>query len=146
MSSEQEDFELWLDILPDRVEEFKESLPTDISSQLDSSVNSLDIIEKYLLENFTLDTIREPSNASFYDGCARYIGDTFRCNVFGAYWTIEFKDKNSVFYNLPILMVENTDTFAICPLTMITALIDRQTGVFLSTITTNYQKEPRIQS
>jgi hypothetical protein len=146
MDTKQEDFELWISVLPDRIEEFKQSLPIEVSRKLDDSVGSLNILEKYLLDNFTFNTIREEPNLSFYDGCARYIGETFRRNVQGACWNIDLENKDSMFYNMPILMVKDTDTFAVCPLTMTTALLDRKVGNFLSTVTTNYQQEPRIKS
>jgi hypothetical protein len=146
MNSKQEDFELWIAMLPERIQDFKQSLPIEISSKLDTSIDSLNIIEKHLLDNYTFDTIREEINASFYDGCARYIGDTFCHNVKGAYWSIETENKNSMFHNIPVIMVRDTDTFAVCPLTMTTTLLDRKIGTFLSSITTNYQQEPRIKS
>jgi hypothetical protein len=144
MNTQEENFEWWITMIPDRIEELKQSLPQEISSKLDSSVNSLDVVEKYLLENYTIDTLHLPQNASLYDGLARYIGHAFKRNVKDAYWAIELEDKTDVFYNVPTLIVKGTNTSPFCPLVMITTSIDRNTGNLLSTSITRYQESPRL--
>jgi hypothetical protein len=144
MNTQEEDFEWWITMIPDRIEELKQSLPQEISSRLDSSIDSLNVVEKYLIENYTIDTLRSPQNASLYDGFARYIGHTFKRNVKDAYWAIELEDKTDVFYNLPTLIVKGTNTSPLCPLIMATTSIDRNTGNLLSNSITHYQEAPRL--
>ncbi len=48
----KDEFECWVDDIPNRLERFKQSMPKGIIDKLDFSLESLDIIEKRLLDNY----------------------------------------------------------------------------------------------
>lgn len=141
MDSKLEDFHWWVTTIAERIEELKQSLPSEISGQMNRSLASLDVLEKYLLANYTPDTLRLPENASICDGLARYVGSTLRHNIAGAEWHIELEDSSDVYYNVPVLIFKGAERSPICPLSMITALFDRNTGEYMSTVARSYSEK-----
>ena len=63
----------------DALEHMKKSLPKNISEKLNYSVESLDILEQWILEQYlTVNDIIPQKEAHTVDGYARYVGETFR--------------------------------------------------------------------
>lgn len=64
--------------MPNALGRFKNRMPKEIQDQLDFSIQSLDIVEKHLLDNY--ETIEQIKNEPSYilDGYAVYVGETFR--------------------------------------------------------------------
>lgn len=128
-------FKAWLEDLPNALNQFRKRLPSEVNEKLDFSIASLDIFEKYLLDTYkSLNDLKELPNASvIVDGYAIYIGETFR-NVLREYqpnsWNLML-DKENVFYNLPIIEVQDHIE---CPLSLATACVDRRKGNYLSNI------------
>lgn len=87
------------------------------------------LLEKYLSPKET----RPSSESAFLDGAARYYGEILRKGT-GSKWELQLDDRNSVFYGIPVLHGGKIDAVPICPLTNITALLDRRTGTFLKNI------------
>ncbi len=129
-------FEAWLWDMPNALERFKNRMPKEIQDKLDFSLQSLDIVEKHLLDNYeTIEQIKnEPS--SILDGYAIYVGETFR-NVLKNdrinQWELMLEEDN-VYYLLPII---NTSSIITCPLSLCTACIDRRWGNYWSWILNN---------
>ena len=71
-------FDSWLWDIPNALERFKNRMPKEIQDKLDFSIQSLDIVEKHLLDNY--ETIEQIKNEPSYilDGYAVYVGETFR--------------------------------------------------------------------
>ena len=129
-------FEAWLWDMPNALERFKNRMPKEIQDKLDFSLQSLDIVEKHLLDNY--ETIEQIKNEPSYilDGYAIYVGETFR-NVLKNdrinQWELMLEEDN-VYYLLPII---NTSSIITCPLSLCTACIDRRWGNYWSWILNN---------
>jgi hypothetical protein len=140
MDSRLDDFQWWITLIPDRIEELKQSLPKNISDQLDRSIDSLDILEKYLLSNYTAEKIHEHENASVYDGLARYIGSTLNRNIENAEWYIELEDQDDVYYNVPVLVFKDFEEPPLSPFAAISMIFYENTGEYLSFVAKRFMK------
>lgn len=126
------DFETWITFLPDKVIELKKELPENISKFLNQSIDSLDIIEEYLLKNYTQESIIQ--DKFFLDKLASYTGTVFSKNLPNSYWYIELANSKDVFFCLPVLKVKDAKLAPFSPYNMVTALFVRKKGNFLSSI------------
>jgi len=140
INQDEENYVWWLTIMPDVLLRLAE-LPKALRESLDYSISSLDAIEKYLMENYSFEEMKDVKNKYARDLFARYIGETFRKNLENCYWTIDLEDRKNVFYGLPVLIVKEKQNVApISPYFLVIALLDRQKGNFLSSILKNIQK------
>ncbi|WLF83251.1 hypothetical protein [Moraxella sp. ZY210820] len=133
-------FDSWLWDMPNALERFKNRMPKEIQDQLDFSIQSLDIVEKHLLDNY--ETIEQIKNEPSYilDGYAVYVGETFRHSLRDRQpnqWELMLEEDN-VFYLLPVIKVRY---YTACPLTLCTACIDRRWGNYWSWILQNQLDE-----
>ena len=135
---EQDNFQVWLMKIDDELDHFFGKIPTELSSKLDYTINSLIEIEGFMLSEFK--SIEELlSNKVIHNQIAIYIGETFRKNL-NALWKIKKDDPKFAFYGLPIIVEPDTQNTLICPLTLATTAIDRNKGDFLHQILTNLLK------
>jgi hypothetical protein len=124
-------FQYWLMDMSDALERMKNSLPKDISEKLNYSIESLDTLENWILEQYpTVNDIIPQKEASIVDGYARYVGETFR-KYLGGKWIIELDNPKHVFYNMPEI---DTKSLRDCPLSLVIASTDRRTGHYISDI------------
>lgn len=130
----EEKFQWWLTCIPDKIIALKERLPKYINDRLDYSITSLDILEKYLLENYTVDSIMQ--DKEMWDYCASYIGYTYKKNILSAEWYIDLDNKKNIFYNMPCLRVINKVNFV--PHSYVTTLLSRKKDNLLSTTIKNH--------
>jgi hypothetical protein len=136
-------FELWLMDMDDALERFMDQVP-EVREKLDYSAESLDVLEKWLLERYpTFEAIIADSEKDMLDGMARYVGETFRKNL-GGIWDIVLDDPKNVWYRLPIVTGFPGQGAPLSPVTMTTAAADRRTGTYWRTILQNLDK--RAQS
>lgn len=135
-----EQFEWWITCIPDKVEWLKEILTKEIASQLDYSSQSLNVLSKFLLSNYSLNNLSLKVDKELWDCLASYVGTTFRKNLKNSFWDIELNDKSDVYYNKPILRVKDNKMPPFCPHLMVLAVLDRGDESFLSTILNNYVK------
>lgn len=111
-------------------------MPKEIQDKLDFLLQSLDTVEKHLLDNYEI--IEQIKNEPSYilDGYAVYVGETFK-NVLKNdevnKWELMLEEDN-VYYLLPII---NTSSIITCPLLLCTACIDRRWGNYWSWILNN---------
>lgn len=132
IEQQQEDFEIWVFEMEDRLEQFVASFPPEIRTALDYSPESLDHLESWLLESYaTVDDAAQQSAKVPLDGAARYIGETFRRNL-GGTWEIRFDDPSYAYYGVPQLENMPHVLVDVCPLFMATTAIDRRRGDLLS--------------
>lgn len=108
----KEDFIEWITFLPDRIIEFKKCIPNEISDLLDESPQSLKIIENYIIENFTIEELKNSDNKSITDGIVSYIGYVFQQNLPDAKWSIELEDKSDYAFTLPVISNEKLVPFS----------------------------------
>jgi hypothetical protein len=132
----QDQFEWWITCIPDKINDLKKRLPKDTSAELDYSVHSVDILEQYLLSNFSLDEVKQDKD--LWDGCASYISRVYKTNVPKSEWYIELDDDENIFFNKPSLRVVGKVNFV--PHSYVTTAMDRKKGNFISTIINNHIK------
>lgn len=140
LTEKEEQFEWWVTIMYDRIKELKNELPKEVSDKLDLTVNSLDSLEKYLLEHYTFEEIQLEKNKMLLDGLARYVGLTAQKNLKNAYWDMDLKNPENVFYSLPVVLIKGSKSSPLSPFTLVTALFDRKKGNYISTVVNNYIK------
>jgi hypothetical protein len=133
INQNEENYVWWLTIMADELPRLC-LLPKAVRSALDFSIESLDILEKYILDNYTLEEMRDYKNKYARDLFSRYVGETFRKNIPNMRWAFEFSDKKNIFYGLPVIQENDGPTTPMAPSFFVTALIDRQQGDYLSSI------------
>lgn len=128
--SRRDMFEYWLIHMPFALDEFLDSFPDDIRQVLDYSVESLDVLEKWILDKY-------PSGEAMlddryvWDKIGRYIGTTFRKHI-GGKWDIELDNPNKAFFRIPILVDhKGPHNVNICPFALATASANRRSLGFL---------------
>jgi hypothetical protein len=84
--------------------------------------------------------MRAAENAQLWDGLARYVGSTCRRNIPQLKWNIELVDENDVHFNVPVLILPGSQRSPLCPLSLVTAALDRQVGNYMSTVAKVYQE------
>jgi len=137
MTSENDQFQLWLLDMSDAIERFRQTLPPNLAARLNFSSESLSDVEAHALAKYpTVGDIKQPSEAAVVDGMARYVGEVFRRHL-GGKWVIDFTSKTNAFYGLPQLAGMAGQKTQTCPLTLVTASVDRRTGKFMRTVFDN---------
>ncbi|WP_027420641.1 hypothetical protein [Crocinitomix catalasitica] len=122
----KEDFEWWITSIPDKVLE----LQKELDFNLDRSLESLNNIEKHLIENFTEDFLSSEKGGLIYDQITSYIGSTIKLLVPNLHWHIEVEDKKNVFFGYPSLVSEKFP--ALCPHILVLSLIRKKQLGFIS--------------
>ena len=127
-------FHAWLDYMADGLNEFFERLPAEVRDKLDYSVESLDVLEAWLLARYPdTDHAMQKSETLILDGAARYIGETFLQHI-GGRWDMELDDLTYIFFCIPQITDFRLGMGPICPLSLATACTDRRFGDFISSI------------
>lgn len=126
-----EEFNWWLTCIPDKIAELKQRLPASIADKLDNSIESVDILEHYLMNIYESDNMIKPENSEFLDQLASYIGDIAEKKMTGSFWTINLDDPKDVDYRFPILKFRDKRP-SFNPFTYITTSLDRKKGNLLS--------------
>jgi hypothetical protein len=140
MSDEQpkhEQFQYWLASMDEAIDAFLSGLPESQRTALDQTPASLAALEQLLLARYASPSEARPQDqAKFLDGAARYFGEVLRKGT-GAKWELRTSDPKSVFYGVPVLFGGKIASVPVCPLTSVTASLDRRTGVFLKKVYDN---------
>ena len=130
MSRTRDDFEQWLFEMDDRLDEFIGIVPRNVSMKMDYSVESLSLLENWLLTKYrSVNEILKDSEKQLLDMVARYVGETLRKN-FGGIWNIDLRKNAGVYYELPV--IEKQGCWTECPVTLVTASIDRRSGNYMA--------------
>ncbi|WP_103069649.1 hypothetical protein [Aquimarina sediminis] len=141
MKENREDFEQWLFYMDDILEKFILNFKDQSRETLDYSVDSLDILENWMLNSFEdHKELMVEGNKILRDQISRYIGETFRKNL-ECKWDIKFEDPKFAFYGLPILVEKDSGNTIICPHALSTTTIARKRGDFLSKLLNNNMKK-----
>ncbi len=101
----EEHYVWWLTIMPDELMRLP-MLSRELREALDYTPASLDVLEKFILDNYTFEGLGSAKFKYAQDLYGRYVGETFRKNLPNACWTCDWEDKNNVFYGMPVLMVK----------------------------------------
>lgn len=133
----REDFEEWLFLMLDKLEEFENQFSKNSLKKLDYSIQSLDVLEKWILENFmSIDELLESTKKIDLDLFVRYVGETFRRNLKDSKWDTDIENPQNAYYNYPVIVPKNKP-IPIAPHTLLTASVKRKKGNFMSTILRN---------
>jgi hypothetical protein len=126
---QRETFETWVTFLDDRIDEWKEPLSEEIQKALDYSPQSLNVLEEYVLQNYTRESFKDDSLNFVMDAMVSYMGETLRSNLPDSFWQIELDDESDFNYALPSLKVPTGP--AICPHILFKRLLAKRKGDFL---------------
>lgn len=135
LEEKKEGFQLWIFTISDDLEE----LIIDFNKKginLDYTIDSLDTIENWILQNFqSVEILIADENKFLLDKLSKYVGEIFIKNTGGG-WHLELENKKDVYFNIPTVISENISS-PIAPLTMLTACISRNKGNYISTVLKN---------
>ena len=141
MISQGDRFQYWLIDMDNAIDRFLELLPKHIKGQLDYSLESLSVLEAWLIDCYpSVDKIKPKSEMYVLDGASRYVGELFR-RYLGGKWFIDYSDQKNAFYGLPQLHGMTGQTTQFCPMSLVTASLDRRTGRYIFTILENKLKK-----
>jgi hypothetical protein len=133
----EELFQSWLAHMDDAIDAFMLTVPEPIRSQLDGSPDSLDLLEAWLLSRYsTISESKKPTESQVMDGATRFVGEIFRIAT-GSKWALEVRDPKALYFKLPILRGGRFDRMPECPMSLVSASLDRRTGRYLSSILKN---------
>lgn len=127
-----DDFQLWIFNMDDRLEWLRKTLPAELIGRLDYSVESLALLESWILQRYeSIEDIKQATEIQLTDALASYVGETFRKQI-GGHWDIDLENKQNAYYGLPVITGFEEKPTPVCPLTLVTASTDRRTGTFIS--------------
>jgi hypothetical protein len=133
----REEFEYWLADMDDALDRFLQSLPADASSRLDYSIDSLNVLEAWILANYAdSNEMLAAGQTANLNGAARYIGETMR-RILGGHWDVDLTKKNNVYFGLPVITGFSSPPMPQSPLMLATATASRRKGDFLATVFAN---------
>lgn len=142
--SRKDNFQEWLFVMDDILEEFIIDFYNQNDFNLDYSANSLLVLEKNILDTFeNIEELKNEEHKYLYDVLSRYLGETIRKNVDGK-WKLDIENEKSAYYKLPVLIEDSETPTPLCPHKLITACIDRRKGNFLFTIMNNLIKNKEV--
>jgi hypothetical protein len=130
LNDKEDRYTWWLNIMQDEMPRLS-ILPKEVRDRLDYSLDSLDVIEKYIVDNYTPEDIQDRRNKFACDLFVRYIGETFRKNFPDLYWSFETQDGPNGYYGIPVLSSLDTKGVPLTPTVWVTTLIERREGSFL---------------
>ena len=100
-AEKRENFEAWIATIDERISDWFQSLSKEEVALFDYSVNSLDEIEKYLINNYSLDDLRDVKNKIPIDAAASYIIKVFSIHWKSHEFKIELDDEKNILFNRP---------------------------------------------
>ncbi|SFX78156.1 hypothetical protein SAMN04487866_12511 [Thermoactinomyces sp. DSM 45891] len=122
-------YQYWLMEMGDRLDSFIASMPRQL--ELDYSPESLLRLESWILENYpTVKDIRKESEKLTLDALGRYVGEVYFRNL-KVKWAFYLDDPEYVYYGLPSIKLPHEKVPTICPLTEVTASVDRKRGDYI---------------
>jgi hypothetical protein len=125
----KDEFEYWLFHKNEHEQAFLEFMKQDYGLDLDYSIQSLDLLEKWLLDRFEdLNSALKYDQISLLNGFSMYVGSCLH-NMIGGKFTIEVNDRDDAYWGIPL--VRNDKKYE-APLILITTAIDRRVGNFIS--------------
>lgn len=124
----KEQFNWWLTSIPDKIADLKKNIDKEVAAKLDGSLQSLDVLEAYLLKHYKVYELNKPENKDLLDQLASYVGDVAEKHLKDAAWELSIKDKKDINYGFPVLDVGGR---FFNPFTTVTASLDREQGDYI---------------
>ena len=120
--------------------EIRDELYALIGTELALDIESLASLEAFLLARFGKpDDALSLEQRGVTDAAARHLGLVIVLNVDDARWTIDLDDEKNLYYRLPV--IELADGWVTCPLSSVTAALDRRTGSYLAELAQGLREE-----
>ena len=114
-------------------QEVREELEQLVGRELGVDFASLDVLEAFLLGRYpTVEAGLTLDQRGVLDAAARQVGLVLILGIQGARWDINLENGKDVYYRLPVVALP--DGSVECPISMVTAALDRRTGSYLSAI------------
>jgi hypothetical protein len=134
----QKELDEWIAQEDAELELFLKELPQSVSSKLDYSIDSLDVLEAWLLGLYaSSEAAAKHKDTLIFDRAGRYIAKVTRfVATEECCWYSNFKDADNFVYFRPALIGGGVNV-SLVPAYRITTACDRRTGIFLSTVTRN---------
>lgn len=124
-------FEAWVETIDERIFDWRNSLSEEIKEKTDYSIDSLEVVEEYLIENFTLECLRNQENKFLIDGAASYTIKVFEKHWKNPEYVIELDDERNILYNRPAIVTNPRRGVAFSPYMFISAIVNlKRTGIF----------------
>jgi hypothetical protein len=130
LNGKEDNYTWWLNIMPDEMPRLS-ILPKALREHLDYSLESLDLIEAYIRENYAVEELKDRKNRYARDLFARYIGETFRKNASDLFWSFESSNERDALYGIPVLTTIDGGSAPMTPTLWVTELIAQKEGHFL---------------
>ena len=130
LNGKEDNYTWWLNIMPDEMPRLS-ILPKAIRDRLDYSMDSLDLIEDYIRENYSAEELKERKNRYARDLFARYIGETFRKNMSELFWSFESGNEQDEYFGIPVLASIGGTVPPMTPTVWVTELIAQREAHFL---------------
>jgi hypothetical protein len=122
----REELQTWIATAEDARQELGELLGVELGVDF----ADLDVLEAKLLARYpNPDAGLRLDQRGVLDAASRQVGLVLILNIEGARWDIDLEDEDEAYYRLPIIALP--DGSRECPLSMITASLDRRTGTFM---------------
>lgn len=126
----REKFDSWLRFMPEALATWRRNLPGDLAAELDGTLESLDRLEAWLLARYPTQAAADlDSETDMIDGCARYVGETYR-GLYGGRWDIYLDDEKNFIYGIPHMTGFQRGGPPIVPLDLVHNALHKRTGAF----------------
>lgn len=100
----RENFEAWVATIDERILDWFQSLSKEKICLFDYSIDSLDEMEKYLINNYSLEDLRDVKNKISIDAAASYIIKVFSIHWESHEFKIELDDEKNILFNRPSII------------------------------------------
>jgi len=141
-AEKQQNFDAWVQTIDERIYDWFSYLEKDIKQRLDYSIDSLNVVEEYLVSKYSLQDFRDQQNKNEIDAAASYIIKVFELNWPKAKYVIELDDIKNILYNRPAIITQPKIGMAFSPYQILPSTINlRRIGGFkkiLETIKNKY--------
>ncbi|MBK8030933.1 MAG: hypothetical protein IPK17_15885 [Chloroflexi bacterium] len=138
----QKQFDEWLDDKDLRLMRFFASIPPELLSYLDFSLDSLKHLETWLLQKYP-EVQRDLSvnELAIIDTIGTYVGEVFR-KYLGGQWVIDLENEENAYFGIPGIgnFGGNHSIKLVYPSTWVTTSIHRRTGTFIYNLVEKFSR------
>jgi len=115
------------------INHFLQRFEQDLQLYLTYQIESLPLVEDWLIAQYKAKDIYNPENIPLFDRVGRFIGEIFR-KYFGGNWYVDLDDNEHLFYQWAGIIRSYTPNqlYPIYPHAWVTTSIDRRTGKFIT--------------
>ncbi|MBA3871388.1 MAG: hypothetical protein H0X30_19775 [Anaerolineae bacterium] len=137
-------FEQWHEIVSDNIQHFFSTTPESISTKLDYSMDSLNVLGKWLIEQYPYpdpsSEKKQNGQIGIHNGLSYYVGEVYRKYLEG-HWNVHFKElePDYEYGEEPVIEGFHHDV-ALCPYKVVLLTLLRNDGETLKKILIDYMQ------